>query len=305
MIERRVLSLLLGLAGASAPATCAWAATGDACVDAVHEAVRLQAAQRLSAARARLSVCAAGECSAAAHKECADRVAALDAAMPAFVLIVRDGQGRDLPDARVSMDGAPLVERIDGRAVSVDPGEHHLRFQAEGFNQIETTVAAHEGQRKLRVLVFLTPARTGAALALREPSLELPGPGPAPGWSSGNAQPQAATPRWRKKVGGALLGAAAGSLVVGTVWAFLAKAEYDHALTTECGGRPDACSPQGIADGGAAHDRAFVATIAFVGAGALLAGAATVYFAWPTTKQDRITLAPTLSGNGAGVALNW
>jgi hypothetical protein len=210
------------------------------------------------------------------------------AAKPTLVLVVQDAQGRDLPNVRVTMDGAPLVERIDGRPVSVDPGEHHLLFRAEGMNPIETTVVARDGQHKLRVLVFLTA--TGVP---HDPSAELPA-----------AEPPATISPWRRRVAGALVGASAASLVVGTVWALWAKAEYDHALTTECGGSASSCSPQGIADGHTAHDRAFVATLAFAGAGVFLAGAATVYWKWPST-QDRIAIAPTVSGRGAGVTLSW
>ena len=249
-IERRSLSLLLGLVVVGAPAVRAWAA-------------------------------------------------------PQVVLVVKDAGGHDLHDARVSMDGRPLLDRVEGQSVTVDPGEHHLLFQAPGFNQIETTVIAREGQHALRVVVFLTPS-AGAVAANAESSvdLSLPAGGPTPGGSHRNEEPFAAIPRWRKQVAGALAGAAAGSLVVGTIWSFLAKAKYDHALETECGGSAGSCSPQGIADGRTAHDRALVATVAFVGAAAFLAGAATVYFAWPTT-QDRIAVAPTVSGTGAGVTFNW
>ena len=110
-------------------------------------------------------------------------------------------------------------------------------------------------------------------------------------------------PRWRRPVAGALLGASGASLVLGTVWSFLAKSQYDHALATECGGGPNSCSAQGIADGRNAHDRALVSTVAFVGAAAFLAGAATVYL-WPGT-QERVAVAPTVSTAGAGVALTW
>jgi hypothetical protein len=206
------------------------------------------------------------------------------------VLVVKDARGHDLPDARVSVDGRQLVDRVEGHSVTVDPGEHHLLFQAAGFNPIETTVVAREGQQHaLRVVVFLIPSAGAVA---------------ADGESSRNEEPFAAVPRWRKQVAGALAGAAAGSLVVGTIWSFLAKAKYDHALETECGGSASSCSTQGIADGRTAHDRAVVATVAFVGAAAFLAGAATVYFAWPTT-QDRIAVSPAVSGNGAGVTFNW
>ena len=230
------------------------------------------------------------------------------AATPSLVLVVQNGQGRDLPNARMSLDGAPPIEHVDGQLVSVAPGEHRLLFQAEGFNPIEITVLAREGQRKLRVLVFLTPAVGGGEPSRREPGelpLDLAAPSsPPPAWSLAGVEARPTVPSWRKRVAGTLLGAAAGSLVIGTVWAFLAKAKYDHALTTECGGRSDSCSPQGIADGRSAHDRAFVSTLGFAGAGIFLAGAETVYFAWPATNE-RVALAPTITDRGAGLAFRW
>jgi hypothetical protein len=303
-LRRAILSSLLASIGVGAPAGRAWAAPpaapDDTCVEALHGAQELRTAGRLSAARARLSGCTAEGCKATSRSQCAEQAAEIDAAMPAVVLVVKDGVGHDLRGVQVRMDGQPLVDGVEGRPVSVDPGEHHLLFEVAGFNPIETTVVAREGQRKLRVLVFLSPASAVTAAANGEASIDLPMPAASPG----NTEPQAARPRWRKQVGGALLGAGAGAVVVGTVWSLLAKLEYNHALITECGGSANSCSPQGIADGHTAHDKALVATVAFVGAAALLGAAATVYFAWPTT-QDRIAVAPTVSRNGAGVALRW
>jgi hypothetical protein len=227
-----------------------------------------------------------------------------------IALVVKDAAGNDLHDVRVSIDGQLLVDHVEGQSLTIDLGEHHLRFEAAGFNDIETTVVAQEapGQRqhKLRVLVFMTPASTVAVAARDESSPHPVAPGLqlTPSSSPGNAEPRAMTPRWRRPVAGALLGASGASLVLGTVWSFLAKSEYDHALTTECGGNPTSCSAQGIADGRTAHDRAMVSTVAFVGAAVFLAGAATVYFAWPGT-QERVAVAPTVNTAGAGVTLTW
>lgn len=250
-IDRRILALVVGFVGVSAPAISAWAGQEIA-------------------------------------------------------LVVKDGAGNELHDVRVSIDGQPLVDHVEGQSLTIDVGEHHLRFRASGFNDIETTVVAKEGQHKLRVLVFLTPASTVAVAAQDEPSSPTPiSPGlQLPESSPGSAEARTLTPRWRKPVAGALLGASGASLVVGTIWSFLAKSEYDHALSTECGGNANTCSAQGIADGRTAHDRALISTVAFVGAAAFLAGAATVYFAWPGT-QERVAVTPTVSRGGAGVALTW
>jgi hypothetical protein len=225
-----------------------------------------------------------------------------------IALVVKDAAGNDLHDVRVSIDGQLLVDHVEGQSLTIDLGEHHLRFQAAGFNEIETTVVAQEaqGQHKLRILVFLTPASTVAGAAHDEspPNPVAPGLQLTTGASPGTAESQATMQRWRRPVAGALLGASGASLVLGTIWSLLAKSEYDHALATECGGSPNSCSAQGIADGRTAHDRAMVSTVAFVGAAAFLAGAATVYFAWPGT-QERVAVAPTVSTAGAGVTLTW
>jgi hypothetical protein len=154
-------------------------------------------------------------------------------------------------------------------------------------------------------LVFLTPVSTVAGVAHAESSLDpvTPRLQLTPGSSPGDAETRAMEPRWRRPVAGALLGASGASLVLGTVWSFLAKSEYDHAIATECGGNPNSCSAQGIADGHTAHDRALVSTVAFVGAAAFLAGAATVYL-WPGTRE-RVAIAPAVSTAGAGVTLTW
>ena len=81
--------------------------------------------------------------------------------------MVKDAAGNDLHDVRVSIDGQLLVDHVEGQSLTIDVGEHHLRFQATGFNEIETTVVAQEGQHKLRVLVFLTPASTVAGAGPR------------------------------------------------------------------------------------------------------------------------------------------
>ena len=55
--------------------------------------------------------------------------------MPSVVFDVKTSSGEDIVDTRVEMDGKLLRERLDGRPVSVDPGEHTLVFTARGHSQ--------------------------------------------------------------------------------------------------------------------------------------------------------------------------
>ena len=62
--------------------------------------------------------------------ECSRRILRLNADMPTIVLGATDGAGNDLSAVTVTVDGAPLVTAINGRAVAIDPGNHTLRFEA-------------------------------------------------------------------------------------------------------------------------------------------------------------------------------
>lgn len=105
------------------------------------------------------------------------------------------------------------------------------------------------------------------------------------------------------------VGLAAAGLVaagVGSVLALQAKSKYDDALANDCDGDANRCSSSGIEQGRSAHDLASFATVAFVGAGALV-GLGTVLFVLPLDPpppaQTGLRVAPTLGANEAGLVL--
>ncbi len=51
------------------------------------------------------------------------------------------------------MDGNPVATKLDGRAIPVDPGEHHLRFTHEGDAPIEQTAVVREREKGRSVVV--------------------------------------------------------------------------------------------------------------------------------------------------------
>ena len=58
-----------------------------------------------------------------------------------LVLGARDPKGNDIDGTRVLLDGAVLVDHLDGKPVPVDPGEHTIVFGLLG-ETIELTVRA-------------------------------------------------------------------------------------------------------------------------------------------------------------------
>ena len=295
--RRQIFAWLVGVHWVSF-AVCASAAPGEECAEAPRAARELRTAGRLSAARSRLAGCMSDACAARTREQCAAQLAEIDAAMPALMLEIKDSNGHDLRGVGVTVDSKRLTARVDGNPISVDPGEHRLSFAATGFRRVETTVVAREGDRRRRVLVFLDRENPSGAAVTTEAALDATAPPPP---ENGEAPAAFSSARSRKKIALGLAGAGAGVLVLGAVWGVLAKSEYDHALDSECGGDRNSCSPQGIADGHTAHQRATVATVVVAGGAVLLAAAAAVYFIAP--KQDQVTVAPAIDGKGAGLTM--
>jgi hypothetical protein len=294
-VKTCVFAAVVGVVMA-ASGICAAAPTDSECVAAGTAADQLRNAGKLSAARAKLAACASSGCSGQLRQACARKLAAIDAAMPVVVLEVKDEASNTLSAVRVTMDGLPLVDRLDGSPIAIDPGKHRFVFEAEGFHQGESTFVAQEGQKNLRWVVFLDPARSPPSPVHNRSLVSVTTSPAVP-----RAEPTNSAERRQKNIGLVLGSVGIGSLAVGTIWAIMSKMNYDHATDSECGGDTNHCSAQGIADGRTAHHQAAVATVGFVGAFAFLTAAAVTYFTAP--KPAEIALGPAVTERGGGLTL--
>jgi hypothetical protein len=187
------------------------------------------------------------------------------------------------------LDGAPWLQRLEGKEVAVNPGEHRLTLEGPGFRKTESTLLAREGQKKLRV-IFL--------VSTRDPATRSASAAAAPTVARGRDDGSLSAGR---KIGLALGGAGLGGLAVGAIFGVLSKAMYDHALTSGCGGDSNRCSADGIADGKTAHTEAAIATLGFAAGGVLLAAGAALYFTSP--EHGSVAIAPAVQANGGGLTM--
>ena len=233
-------------------------------------------------------LCASVVVGAASWAAAATCLAAEPSPSALIILEARDEASRIVSHARATIDGNRYVEKLDGSAVPVSPGSHRVLFEAPGFRQGESNFVAAEGQ-KLRVLIFLISApheTVGTSSAQRDE---------APGSRRLGRQ---------SIVAFALAGAGALGLAAGTTWSFEAKSTYDGAIANQCGGDPNNCSRQGIADGKAAQRQSDFATIAFAAGAALLAAGAILYFT--DSKRTGVAVAPGAdSGGSIFLAGSW
>ncbi len=280
----RSLSILAASAAGlalSAPAA-ARADQTDACIEASVRGQELRDQGKLVAAREKLLACGAPSCPQLLQKECAEWLAEVEARTPSIVLGAVDAEGRDTADVKVTLDGAPLLARLDGQALAIDPGAHRLLFEHAGSAAVEQQVILREGERRRALTVRFPPRASGA------PRAEAGAPA-APAAPLGPARPIAVA---------ALGGIAVGSGVTFAVLGLGARGDRDH-LRSTCA---PACDP-GAVD--AVRAKEIGANVA-LGAAVLAAGAAAVLvFTWPVTAASgpRVAVLPVAGGVIGGIAL--
>jgi hypothetical protein len=121
-------------------------------------------AHKLLKAREQLRVCASATCPGFITKDCSDWLKDLEPRVPSVVFTAKNAAGADVTDVKVTMDGAPLADKLDGIAVEVDPGPHTFGFEG-GDGRVEQKVLVAEGTKAQHVAItFGTPG--GAAPAV-------------------------------------------------------------------------------------------------------------------------------------------
>ncbi|MGD0676222.1 MAG: hypothetical protein ABSC94_12435 [Polyangiaceae bacterium] len=160
---------LLGASFASAPNAYSEDVVTE-CINANEDSLTLRKQGKLLDARRALAACAASTCPDAIQQACRSRIAEINNAIPTVVFDVKDAEGRDQMDAKVSVDGQPMAA-VGLTAIPLDPGRHVLRFEAAGQPPYERDLVVREGQKEQRVAVVL-----GGARAL----VPTPAPSPAP-----------------------------------------------------------------------------------------------------------------------------
>ena len=137
-----------------------------------YEAAQVAAKSGKLTSAARLATsCARDACPMYARTECLKLVEEYTAQIPSIIVVARDGEGCDTTNARVSVDGTLRLEKVDGRALEVDPGEHVVRVEAVGAPPEEQRIVAVQSEKD-RPLKF----GSGRAAECHKPGGSAPPP---------------------------------------------------------------------------------------------------------------------------------
>ena len=145
-----------------------------ACLAAHEQGQDLRKTGKLRKARAKFARCAQSTCPGPIVSDCTQWSSEVQQAIPTVVFAGTGTDGKETSAIKVLLDGMPLVERLDGKAVEVDPGEHTFQFEHSGKSKKETFII-REGERN-RVLSISFQEKTEPPVA--KPPEKQPPPEP-------------------------------------------------------------------------------------------------------------------------------
>jgi hypothetical protein len=129
----------------------------NACGAAFSKAPDLIKAGRLLEARDALVQCAADPCPANMRPLCAGDLRNLEPQVPTVVFVAKTSRGEDVITVRVTDGARSVVDRLDGRAIPLDPGPHRFRFETADGVVVEVPALLHEGEKLRAVTAVLPP----------------------------------------------------------------------------------------------------------------------------------------------------
>jgi hypothetical protein len=305
MSDRKTLVGLAVLLGCLL-ATPARADDKAACASAYTAAQSLRDARQLSKAREQLRICSRPSCTQFIARDCTTWLVEIESRIPSVVLAAKDASGADITKVTVSLDGRVIADKLDGRSIEVDPGQHTFSFALPDGRTIDQSMLVLEGQKAQRVGVTVpaAPSSTPPPVPVESQSAPLASPGPV----------SAETSSWngRKTVALVTGGAGAAALVVGAVFGSMAissqSASHDACSPGNC---PSQSRPQAVSDHDAAARDATISTVTFSAGGALVAAGILLFLTAPSGSAESrvatrtgVVLMPGMSAGSAGISLS-
>jgi|HubBroStandDraft_1064217.scaffolds.fasta_scaffold12529_3 hypothetical protein len=310
---RLAASIAAVLGFASGPALADM--TKDQCIEANVKGQELRRDGKLAAASEQLRACISSSCPGIVRDDCTKRLDELEKAQPTIAFEVKDAAGADLIDVRVSVDGQPLLDHLDGKPVNVDPGAHVFTFEVAGKPPVTERLLVREGEAARRERVVVGNAAAAAAPLPPKPvtaPAPVPPPPPAPTESvvapPASPPPESSGPGAQKVIGATMAGVGLVGLGVGTAFGLMASSAWSNAKSA-CGGNVSQCTnvPSGTTYHGTTETDGTISTIGFVAGGLLVAGGVVLFLTGGRHEGSPATgvvVAPSVGPNFASLSMS-
>ena len=249
----------------------------QACID-THESAQLDVRRAdFLLARWKLDRCASPRCPTLIRDDCASLKRQLLPRIPSIVPAATDPKGRELVDVAVWIDGVRVLERLDGSALQVNPGEHELKLETAAGTVVRRRIRVEEGVKSQLVRVAFgqraEPAAPPSAQTSAPSTMRSSAPEPREKTEQGRAS-SIPTPAYVLAGGSALAFVSWG---IFGIRGLSGKAELE-----EC--RPD-CAKDDVA---AVRSQLLVADLSFAAGMLAAAGAAYFVFGPPSGNKDNL-----------------
>lgn len=133
------------------------------CADAYKGAQVQRKNGTLKKARESLLVCVSDKCPSILQPDCTRWLTEVEAALPSVAIAAKGPDGKDITAVRVSVDGQPFTEMLDGKSLPIDPGAHVFVFEHGSESPIEQTIMVREGEKARVVQVSWAKTPTADA----------------------------------------------------------------------------------------------------------------------------------------------
>jgi len=165
-----VLALAVTLAG-RASAQGDGAPTSPAlkeCAQAYENSQEHRGAGAIFAARVEFERCSRDDCPAFIRSDCSRWSKEVEAQQPTVIFFAKRGSQK-LTDVRVSTGARVLLERLNERAVELDPGEYDFRFETAEGSVVVQHALIQAGNKDRLVQVEFAPSAHGRTSAAKPP----------------------------------------------------------------------------------------------------------------------------------------
>lgn len=154
---RVLVTTVMMLAAVGSPSR-AHADERQACVTASEKAQQLRSAGKLGEAREQLNICGRPECPKLVQQDCTQWMSELLASLPSVVPAAKDRKGRDIVEAKLTVDGKVVADVLDGKPIVIDPGVHTFLFESKGLPPLKEQVVVKPGEKNRIVTVTFATA---------------------------------------------------------------------------------------------------------------------------------------------------
>ena len=255
------------------------------CLTAADKGQRARKDHLFTEARTQFLTCARPICPQIVRQDCATWQAELTKVLPTITLAVRDPEDHDVIEAKIFLDAKPFAEKLDGKPIYLDPGEHVFRIEAEGYEPSEIRVIAREGEQNRAVDIKIQKKVVAPPPSEVKPEVPV-----APTTGGGHT-----VGPW------IVVGVGAAGLIAGSAMYLVGSSS----IPEDCNLDTLKCSTTESADKAASADGLQKnGMVIAIGGGVVLAGGLLWHFLEPTSPSKSIakSVTPFFNGTGGGVA---